>query len=100
MVSPSVIDGLSNGETSHLKKLETRTLMLKIMFAPGTSTSLCSDAWPGLPRGLPTPAAPLSMRCCGLCFCCYRPGYAHGITNRVMDEVKEERSSLKEVVSR
>lgn len=100
MVSPSVIDGLSNSETSHLKKLETRTLILKIMPVPGTSASLCSDAWPGLPRGFPTPAAPPSVWCCGLCFCCYRPGYAHGVTNRVMDEVKEERSSLKKAVSR
>lgn len=66
MVSPSVIDGLSNGETSHLKKLETRTLILKIMFVPGTSASLCSDAWPGLPRSLPTPAAPPS---CGAVVC-------------------------------
>lgn len=38
---PYVIDGLSNGETSHLKKLETRTRTPKITTTvPGSSASL------------------------------------------------------------
>lgn len=37
---PHVIDGLSNRETSHLKKLETRTLIPKITSVPSTSASL------------------------------------------------------------
>lgn len=38
---PCVIDGLSNRETSNLKKLETRTLVPKItMSVPGSSASL------------------------------------------------------------
>lgn len=52
MVSPNVIDGLSNRETSHLKKLETRTLTPKITSAPGTSASLSVAT-----RGLAFPGA-------------------------------------------
>lgn len=63
MVSPSVIDGLSNSETSHLKKLETRTLILKIMPVPGTSVVMLGLAFPGasLPQQL--------LRRCGAVVC-------------------------------
>lgn len=56
--------------------------------------SLCSDLWLSLPRGFSTPAAPLSAQYCPLFFCCYRAGYACDITNVVMDDEREERSSL------